>query len=637
MMSIRRLLAGAVLTCLAVVTAEAQNLPTGFVDETVVTGLQNPVGLGFLPGADERFLVCEKNSGRIWVCAPSGAKQLVGTVPNVRTGSERGLLGICVDPGWPTRPYAYICYSHTNPSMRIGRYTITGDVADPQSLNLSLGAFYQIISNLPDAAFNHNGGTVRFGPDGLLYASFGDDANACTAANTSDGRGVILRMDVGGLPAGAGGPASIAQLIPTAGNGHVPNPGFSPASFGPITYAYGLRNPFRFHVDPVSERLYIADVGQNAWEEYTEIIGPSETGSRNAGWPQFEGFAPYTGSCPAPNPVQPLDAVSHGQGWFSIMSFGGRYRNVPGALAGLGPSFEGDVFYHDYYSGHLRRLKFNGSSWVTPPALPGQPSAANFGTGYQNVSDAVIGKDGAIYYVRNSGSGQVRRVKGTANLPQLAVVSGDGQAGMAGTPAAAPLVVQATLPGGAPLANATVTWTITSGGGTLGQATTLTDANGQAQNTYTFDPTVFGNPVITVSLGGGSVPAEFNLTWRGLTASYFASGTAIATVRGFPPTQPWILAIDLPVAMPYLTLPSGEIWTSILSPGSTAFVLDGAGVFGLLDPGLVTSSLGIDSWFQTGLSIGGPVSFTLQAYAFDPSQTGPAAIVISNPVTLNIP
>src|SRR4029079_10063408 len=122
------------------------------------------------------------------------------------TGAERGLLSIAVDPGWPARPYVYVHHTQTGNVIRILRFTATGDLSNASSTNLTLGSAYTVLGNLQDNAFNPNGGTLRFGNDGMLSLSLGDDATGCPAQDSTQLLGCILRFDVSRLPAGAGGP-----------------------------------------------------------------------------------------------------------------------------------------------------------------------------------------------------------------------------------------------------------------------------------------------------------------------------------------------------------------------------------------------------------------------------------------------
>jgi len=379
-------------------------VPSGFADQLGVGGLSRPVGMAFLP--DGRLLVIEQQTARVRLIV-NGAISIVdpmGTVPVVNTsGEERGLLGIAVDPGWPTRPYFYTHSTDVGPPtrVRISRFTVTGDLSGTGNgaLTFNPASRFDLLTAIPDNAFNHNGGTLRFGPDGMLYASLGEDATPCAAQDTSSLRGVILRLDVSRLPSGAGGPPSPALITP-AGNPFVAVG--SPRS--KLIWLYGLRNPFRFHIDPASSALFIADVGQDTWEE----VDWAPQGGGNFGWPMFEGNASYAGGCTATgSPIAPIYAYDHGSG-NAVMS-AGVYRKPAGALGGFPSEYEGDYFFSDYYSGDMWRLKRSGGTWSVAPAVPGQPSSAHWAGGLDSVSDYLLGPDGALWYC-NQSSGQIRRI-----------------------------------------------------------------------------------------------------------------------------------------------------------------------------------------------------------------------------------
>ncbi|MBI5868160.1 MAG: PQQ-dependent sugar dehydrogenase, partial [candidate division Zixibacteria bacterium] len=200
-------------------TAAAVNLPSGFADELIVSGLDQPVGIAFLP--DGRILVIEQRSAaiRLIVGGHLSTTNPIFTVPSVNaSGNEQGLLGLAVDPAFPTRPYIYVYFTHAGTSTNyISMFTVTGDVSDPGSGNLAIAAASQfnLITDIPDAATNHNGGTLRFGPDGLLYVSSGDDATPCSAQDSTDLRGCILRLKVSGMPLAGSGPPAKSLLVAT--------------------------------------------------------------------------------------------------------------------------------------------------------------------------------------------------------------------------------------------------------------------------------------------------------------------------------------------------------------------------------------------------------------------------------------
>lgn len=386
-------------------TTHAQGtVPTGFADQLVTSGFSSPVGMALLP--DGRVFVIEQRNGRVRLIVNGriAATDPVGTVPNLNTlGGERGLLGVAVDPGWPARPYLYTHSTTTGSPARVhvSRFTVTGDLAGTGNGSLAFDAAsrYELIDDIPDDAINHNGGTLRFGTDGMLYVSLGEDAQPCAAQDTSSLRGVILRLDVTRLPAGGGGPPDHSLITP-AGNPFVASGG----THARLIWAYGLRNPFRFHVDPANGALFIGDVGQDTWEE----VSVATQGGRNFGWPIREGNAAYSGGCAAVGSLtSPIFAFGHDEG-ASVMS-AGVYRRPVSSRNGFPPAYEGDYFFSDYSTGYLWRLKRGASSWAVAAPVPGQPDSKYWGIGFESVPDYLLGPDGALWYCRQS-SGEVRRI-----------------------------------------------------------------------------------------------------------------------------------------------------------------------------------------------------------------------------------
>jgi len=407
------------LLALLPVTARAQDVPDGITVEPLATGLSVPTGFDFLP--DGRVVYVEQFTARVRVLKEGTGVQVtpVLTVAGVSAGGERGLLGVAVDPRFPSFPYLYLYYDLASPqSIRISRYTLSGDLAGTGGdLVASPTSRYDVVDAIPDAAPNHNGGTVRFGPDGLLYASLGDDANMC-AAQTPGFRGVILRLETRNLPPGAGR-AFRAQVAPAD------NPfASSTDSSARLVAAFGLRNPFRFQIEALSGDLVIGDVGLVVREE-VDILSPpvalAGDGSAeravtvgaslgaplgtNFGWPFREGTAigPNTGcSALPPGLVAPIwDYDRTAQGDAAVIA-AGIYRASPGQPRPLPADHEGDVFASDYYSGALYRLHRSGGTWGIAAAIPGQPSAQHWGEGFGEISDWRVGPDGALWYCRQS-------------------------------------------------------------------------------------------------------------------------------------------------------------------------------------------------------------------------------------------
>ncbi len=404
--------------------AKAQILPTGFVVETLAAGQVGPTSLDFLP--DGRVLFVEQDTGAVKVIATASGNAVatLGTVPGLRVSYSQGLLGVAVDPQWPTRPFVY-CY-HTNlaaADLRITRFLVTGDVANAASTNLQLGQAFVVLQGLPDATPLHEAGCLRFGPDGMLYASLGDDNDACAAQDVTAGKGKLLRLRVDTLPATGVGPALRAQLVPPG------NPFAGPGDMAPLVWATGLRNPFRFHIDATNGAVFVADVGHQHRDEIDRIA----SAGANLGWPWFEGSVPFT-SCTgtAPTSLAPIAEHLVGAQFLALISLG--VCRVPtNAPWRFGAGYDGDYFYTDHFSGRIWRLRSQGSSWVIAPPVPGQFSNELWGEGVYWIVDAKFGQDGALYYCERVAStvGSVRRIR-----PTTATWSafGSGCGGSFGTP-----------------------------------------------------------------------------------------------------------------------------------------------------------------------------------------------------------
>lgn len=401
-------------------------LPAGFRDSTYYSGIGLPVAMAFVPGPAEkgtRVLVLEQKLPRVHLLVngvlapppPSGQIDSVDWVPG-----EKGALSLAVDPRWPAHPYVYTHYTSLAGGIHIVRYRMTGDLtfAGNGLVSLDASSKLKLITDIPDANTNHNGGSLRFGPDGMLYASLGDDQQTCIAQDTSSLAGKLLRLDVSRLPSTGNGPIPRALITPPD-NPHVA----SPDSNWRLVYALGLRNPFRMHIDPVDGGIFIADVGQSVYEEVNRIAGPA-----NLGWPWFENTTPYTlcAGAPPAGLTFPIATLVNPPAR-SIISLG-PYRRPAGAATPFPPEYEGDYFYSDYFSGVVRRIGFDGTNWVSKPAT-GQPTGADWATGAQAVVDAAVGPDGAFWYLVQSvnggfTNGAVHRVGWTAQPDTVTDVPG---------------------------------------------------------------------------------------------------------------------------------------------------------------------------------------------------------------------
>jgi glucose/arabinose dehydrogenase len=396
-----------ILLAILAFPVRAQVVPDGITVEPVATGLSVPTGFDFLP--DGRVIYVEQFTARVRVLTVGTGVQVtpVISVTGVNAGGERGLLGIAVDPRYPDPPYLYLYYDLATPqSIRISRYTLSGNLdGSGGDLVASATSRYDVVDGIPDAASNHNGGTVRFGLDGLLYASLGEDASMCSA-QTPGFRGAILRLETRTLPAGAGR-AFRAQVTPAD------NPFATSAdSAARLVAAFGLRNPFRMQLDQTTGDFVIGDVGLSLREEIDILSPPISTSGAgsplgtNFGWPFREGTAVGPTTCgPLPPglvpPIWDYDRTSQADA--AVIS-AGIYRASPGQPHRLPADHEGDLFASDYYSGVLYRLHFASGTWSIAAPIQGQPSAGHWGEGFGSISDYRVGPDGALWYCQQSGT-----------------------------------------------------------------------------------------------------------------------------------------------------------------------------------------------------------------------------------------
>ncbi|HEU4585406.1 MAG TPA: PQQ-dependent sugar dehydrogenase [Gemmatimonadaceae bacterium] len=303
----------------------------------VATGLSSPLYLT-APAGDARLFVVEKTGAirivKDGVLLPTPFLDLSDAVS---AGSEQGLLSMAFHPDYATNGFFYVDYTDVDGNTQVVRYSVSTadpDVADPASAKPLL--------SVEQPFANHNGGLLLFGPDGKLYIGLGDGGSGGDPFGNGQSLGTllgkILRIDVD-----AGDPYAVPADNPFVG---------SAGARGEI-WAYGLRNPWRFAFDPKSDRLYIADVGQGAWEEVDVV--PADAGGENFGWNIMEGTQCFNASsCSRNGLTLPVLEYSHADG--CSITGGFVYR---GSLA---PDVVGQYFYSDFCAGFLRSFTFDGTS-----------------------------------------------------------------------------------------------------------------------------------------------------------------------------------------------------------------------------------------------------------------------------------
>jgi glucose/arabinose dehydrogenase len=303
--------------------------------QTVATGLNNPVHLTTPPGDGRLFVVEQPGRIRIIENGQLRTTPFLDISARVSCCGEQGLFSVAFHPNYASNGYFFVNFTDDAGDTRVERFRVStadSNVADAASATLILAV---------DQPFsNHNGGQLAFGPDGMLYIGMGDGGSGGDPQNHGQNRatllGDLLRIDVN-----SGSPYSIPASNPYAGS----------TQFRPEIWAYGLRNPWRFSFDMADGTLYVADVGQNAWEEIN-AVRPDEAGI-NYGWRIMEGSHCYPAdpneACARTGLRLPVHDYSHSEG----CSVTGGYVYRGDAI----PSLRGHYFYSDYCDGWLRSFR----------------------------------------------------------------------------------------------------------------------------------------------------------------------------------------------------------------------------------------------------------------------------------------
>lgn len=339
-------------------TIGIQSFATGFNTPTEVTN-----------AGDSRIFVVQKN-GLIKIVNPNGTTNttnFLNMTSLITNTGEQGLLGLAFHPNYATNGYFYINYNNTAGNTVVARYTVSGDA------NVANASSAQILLTITrPSATNHNGGSLKFGPDGYLYISTGDGADSVRAQNTNELLGKILRIDVN-----SGTPYGIPTTNPFAGA----TPGADEI------WAYGLRNPWKFSFNRTNGDLWIADVGEVTIEEINKVL-PTAAGL-NYGWRCYEGNNSYNLSgCAAMSTMTfPLAQYTHADG----CSITGGYAYT----GSLYPNFAGKYFFADYCRNRIGTVTSVGVITYTPN-FTGSNSFTTFGEDFNG--ELYIASGGGTLY-----------------------------------------------------------------------------------------------------------------------------------------------------------------------------------------------------------------------------------------------
>jgi glucose/arabinose dehydrogenase len=305
--------------------------------ETFASGFTSPVEI--TNAGDSRLFVVEKG-GKIKILNSNGTTNttaFLNITGQVTTGSEQGLLGLAFHPNYSSNGLFFINYTNLSGNTVIAKYAV--DSGNPNIANASSGS---ILLTIVQPYANHNGGTLKFGPDGFLYIGMGDGGSAGDPENRAQNSNVLLgkmlRIDVN-----SGTPYSIPNDNPYVG-----------VAGADEIWAIGLRNPWKFSFDKIKNNLWIADVGQDNIEEIN-IAGTSQAGL-NYGWHCYEGDVAFnTTGCPSRASMKfPVKVINHSTGACSVT--GGYVYNGT-----TYPNFKGLYFFSDYCNPQIGMMTTAGT------------------------------------------------------------------------------------------------------------------------------------------------------------------------------------------------------------------------------------------------------------------------------------
>ncbi len=324
--------------------------------EKAITGLTRPVNIANAgDGTNRIFIVEQSGTVRIYKEGRLIDEPFLDISRKVSCCGERGLLGLAFPHGYSGNGYFYVNYTDRSGDTVIARYRVSEgsrDKAEPGS--------EEILIKIDQPYSNHNGGHIAFGPDGYLYVGTGDGGSAGDPLRNGQKKdtllGKMLRIDIGS--------GEVPYAIP------VDNPFVNDSSYRPEIWATGLRNPWRFSFDRMTGDLYIADVGQNKYEEVN--LQPSGKGGLNYGWNIMEGAHCFDQRvCDKGGLTLPIAEYGHDQG--CSVTGGVVYRGK------LYPELRGIYLYSDYCSGRIWGLTSKGRDHSVELLLDTSFSVSAFG------------------------------------------------------------------------------------------------------------------------------------------------------------------------------------------------------------------------------------------------------------------
>jgi glucose/arabinose dehydrogenase len=344
-------------------------------------GLVNPLGVVNARDHTNRLFVLEQR-GTVRIVKNGNVQSgfflnlLDGVPGGVRSGGERGLLGLAFHPGFETNRYLFVYYTRSDGDIVVAKLR-----ANTDKTRVPLSSYERVLRIEHSSASNHNGGQLLFGPDGYLYIFTGDGGGGGDPFENGQNKNSMLGKTLRIAPDLNGG-YSTPSSNPYDGS----TPGLDEI------WAIGLRNPWRASFDRETDGLWIADVGQGSWEEINRVGG--DAAGRNYGWDCREGFHAFESSgCSGVTFQKPLaeyghpggncavtggyvyrgDAYEDLQGQYVLGDFcSGRlwtlsaaahspatlkfHRDTSAMISSFGESENGELYLTDYAGGHLYRV-----------------------------------------------------------------------------------------------------------------------------------------------------------------------------------------------------------------------------------------------------------------------------------------
>jgi glucose/arabinose dehydrogenase len=359
--------------------------------QNIITGLSQPVQITNAADGTNRLFIVEKTGAvKIYSAGVLLVTPFCNISPKISSDGERGLLSIAFHPNYSTNRFFYLYYTNTVGSIVVERYQTKANNAN--EADTSTGA---ILFTITKTFANHNGGTIAFGNDGMLYISTGDGGSGGdpenNAQNPNSLLGKMLRVN--------------ATTNSTAPYYTIPanNPFVGVNGFREEIVALGLRNPFRWSFDKQTGDMWIGDVGQGAWEEINFRAANNLTTATNYGWRCYEGSSVYTTCNPQTpaNNIFPVFEYDHtvANGGFSVTG-GHVYRGTEYSF------LQGYYLCADYVTNNGWLIKSNGSGGFTTVKQTGWlANIAGFGEA----------ENGTLYAV--SLGGTIAKVTAAESLP----------------------------------------------------------------------------------------------------------------------------------------------------------------------------------------------------------------------------